>query len=102
MADFNVTVVKRTTNSIELVWSNYIHLHSGGVRFYAALAKRSNSSSEPTGKIVPGNTTTSEVMDLEAYTEYNVSVVVVNVNGTQFKTADVLVWTDEGGKYLTL
>ena len=38
-------------------------------------------------------------MGLEAYTEYNVSVVLVNVNGTQLKTADVLVWTDEGGKY---
>ena len=94
-----MTVVNRTTNSIEIVWSNSISLQSGGVRFYAALAKRSNSSSEPIGKIVPGNTTTSEIMGLEAYTEYNVSVVLVNVNGTQLKTADVLVWTDEGGKY---
>lgn len=99
MADLNVTVVKRTTSSIAIVWSNSIHPHSGGVRFYAALAKRSNSSSERIGKIVPGNTTTLEITGLEAYTEYNVSVVVVNVNGTQFKTADVLVWTDEGGKY---
>ena len=94
-----MTVVNRTTNSIEIVWSNSIHLHKGGVQFYVALAKSSNSSSYPIGKIVPGNTTTSEIMDLEAYTEYNVSVVVVNVNGTQFKAVDVLVWTDEGGEF---
>ena len=94
-----MTVVNRTTNSIEIVWSNPIHLHKGGVHFYAALAKSSTSSSDPIGKIVPGNTTTTEIMDLEAYTEYNVSVVVVNVNGTEFKTVDVLVWTDEGGGF---
>ena len=67
------------------------------MRFYVALARRSNSS-EPIGKLVPGNTTTAQIQGLAAYTEYNVSVVVVNVNGTQFKTTDVLVWTDEGGK----
>lgn len=93
----NVTVLNRTTNSIEIVWSNLIHQHSGGVRFYVALARSSNSS-EPIGKLVPGNTTTSEIMGLEAYTEYNVSVVVVNGNGTQFKTADFSVRTDEGGE----
>ena len=92
-----MTVVNRTTNSIGIVWSSLVHLQSGGVRFYVALARRSNDS-EPIGKLVPGNTTTAQIQDLAAYTEYNVSVVVVNVNGTQFKTTDVLVWTDEGGK----
>ena len=95
----NVTVVNRTTNSIEIIWSNPVHLQSGGVRFYVTLARSSNSSSEPIGKLEPGNTTKSEIKDLEAYTEYNISVVVVNVNGAQYKTADVLVWTDEGGEY---
>jgi len=92
-----VTVVNRTTNSIGIVWSSLVHVHSGGVRFYVARARRSNSS-EPNGKLVPGNTTTAEIQDLAAYTEYNVSVVVVNVNGSQFQSTDVLVWTDEGGK----
>lgn len=95
MADLNLTVVDRTTNSIEIIWNNPIH----AVRFYVALAKSSNSSSEPIGKIVPGNTTTSKITDLQAYTEYNVSVVAMNTNGTQLKTADVLVSTDEGGEY---
>jgi len=94
-----VTVVDRTTNGIEIIWNNPIHLNSGGVRFYVALARRSNSSSEPIGKIVPGNLTTSNITDLQAYTEYNISVVAVNTNGTQLKTADVLVSTDEGGEY---
>ena len=94
-----MTVANRTTKSIRIVWSNPNNLRSGGVRFYVTLARKTNSSSESFGKIVPGNTTTSEITDLDAYTEYNVSVVVVNVNGTQFKTADVLTRTDEGGEY---
>lgn len=94
-----MTVVNRTTKSIGIVWNDPINLHSGGVRFYVALARKTNSSSDSIGKIVPGNTTTSKITDLDTYTEYNVSVVVVNVNGTQFKTADVLTRTDEGGEY---
>ena len=71
---------------------------NSGVRFYVALARMANSSNVAAGKMVPTNTTTCEITGLHAYTEYTVSVVVANGNGTPFTSADVLTMTDEGGK----
>ena len=44
------------------------------------------------------NVTASEITDLEEFREYEVAVVAVNGDGTPFKSAEVLVTTDEGGK----
>ena len=38
------------------------------------------------------------ITDLTEYTEYKVSVVAVDDDGMPFKSADVLVMTDEGGE----
>jgi len=38
------------------------------------------------------------IADLDEYTEYNVSVVAVGDDGMPFKSAEVLVMTDEGGE----
>ena len=38
------------------------------------------------------------ITDLDGYTEYNVSGVAVDGDGMPFKSADVVVMTDEGGE----
>ena len=45
-----------------------------------------------------GNVTALEIKDLEGSTEYKVSVVAVNVDGTLFESEEVLVKTSEGGE----
>lgn len=81
-----------------MIWSNPGNLLSGGIRFYVARARKTNSSSVATGEVVAGNTTASEITGLDPYTEYDVGVVAVDGDGIPFKAADVLVKTDEGGE----
>ena len=99
MANWSVAVVNRTTKSIGIAWSIPTSLLNSGVRFYVTLARKNNgSSASSVGKMVPANTTTSKITDLEADTEYNVSVVVAIANGTVFKSTDVVAITEEGGE----
>ena len=44
------------------------------------------------------NVTASEITELNEYTEYKVSIAAVDGNGMPFKSAEVLVMTDEGGE----
>ena len=48
------------------------------------------------------NITAAEITELDEYTEYSVSVVAVGDDGMPFKSAEVLVMTDEGGEYSTI
>ena len=99
MANWNATVENITTKSIAISWNTPTILLNSGVRYYVPLARKTNGSSVSSiGKLVPTNATTFEITGLEAYTEYNVSVVVVSANGTVFKSADVLVMSKEGGE----
>ena len=98
LADWNVTVVSKTATGIGISWSSPTSLLIGGIRFYVALARKTNSSSEPIGEIVAENVTAAEIKDLEGFREYKVAVVAVNGDGTPFKSAEVLVTTDEGGE----
>ena len=45
-----------------------------------------------------GNVTSSQIIELDEYTEYKVTVVAVDDNGMPFKSSEVLVMTDEGGE----
>lgn len=99
LVDWNITVISKSEKSIGIIWSQPTNLISGGIRFYVAFARRINSSSEPTGEIVAQNTTESEITGLKEYVEYNVGVVVVDGDGIPFKSNEVLVTTDEGGKF---
>ena len=45
-----------------------------------------------------GNVTASEITELDVYTEYTVSAIAVDGNGMPFRSAEVLVMTDEGGE----
>ena len=98
LTDWNVTVVNKTASSIGVSWSNPASVLNGGIRFYFALARKINSSSESVSEIVAGNVTALEFKDLETFREYIVAVVAVNVDGTPFESAEVSVNTDEGGK----
>lgn len=102
MAGWSVSVVSQTARSIEISWSSPTSPINGGISFYVALAKKINSSSELIGEILAGNVTASEITELDEYTEYKVSVVAVDDNGMPFKSAEVLVMTDEGGEYSTI
>ena len=93
-----MTVVNRTTKSIGIIWNKPSNLVNGVVRFYVALARKTNGSQIFPVEIVPGNTTALEIMGLDAYTEYTIGVVAVNDDGTPFKSTDVLAMTDEGGE----
>lgn len=98
LAGWSVTVVSKSAKSIGVSWSSPTSLLNSGIRFYVALAKKANSSSEQVGEIVTENVTASEITELDEYTEYNVSVVAVDSSGMPFKSAEVLVMTDEGGE----
>ena len=95
---WSVTLVSKTAKSIGISWSSPTSLLDSGVRFYVALARKINSSSEPIGEILAENITASVITDLDTYTEYNVSIVAVDSDGIPFKSAEVLVMTDEGGE----
>ena len=95
---WSVTVVSKTAKGIGISWSSPVSLLSGGVCFYVAFATKINSSSGPIGEILAENITTSEIENLNEYTEYKVIVVAVDGDGMPFKSADVLVMTDEGGE----
>ena len=86
LTDWNVTVVNKTASSIGVSWGNPASLLNSGIRFYFALARKINSSSESVSEIVAGNVTALEFEDLEAFREYIVAVVAVNVDGTPYRS----------------
>ena len=102
MAGWSVTVANQTSRSIGISWSSPTSLVNGGIRFYVALARKINSSSESFGEILAENVTASEITELDEYTEYKVTVVAVDGNGMPFKSAEALVMTDEGGKFIKI
>ena len=102
MAGWSVTVVSQTSRSIGISWSSPTSLINGGIRFYVVLAGKINSSSESFGEILAGNVTASEITELDEYTEYKVTVVAVDGYGMPYKSAEVLVMTDEGGEFSTI
>ena len=98
LAGWSVTVLNKTARSIGISWSSPSSLLNGGICFYVAHARKTNGSSELMGEILAENITASEITDLDGYMVYAVSVVAVDGNMMPFKSADVLVMTDEGGE----
>ncbi|XP_022786238.1 uncharacterized protein LOC111326491 isoform X2 [Stylophora pistillata] len=97
LANWNLTVANKTTTSIRIMWNNPVNLFNSGESFYVAIAERvMNVSSVSNGKLLPGNTTSSEITNLEIYTEYNIYVIIVDSNGSPFKSGVVVTMTDEG------
>ena len=99
LANWNLNVANKTTTSIRIYWNNPVNELSFGISFYVAIAERMmNASSVSNGKLLPGNTTSSEITNLEIYTEYNIYVIIVDNKGTPFKSAVFVTMTDEGSK----
>ena len=92
-------MTNKTTKSIRIYWNNPVNELSSGVSFYVAIAERMmNTSSVSNGKLIPGNTTSSEITNLESYTEYSIYVIFVDSKGSPFKSAVLATKTDEGSK----
>ena len=102
MSGWSVAVVSKTARTIGISWSSPISPLNGGIHFYVALVRKINSSSESVGEVVAGNVTSAEITELDEYTEYKVSVIAVDGDGMPFKSAEVLVMTDEWGEYSTV
>ena len=98
MPGWSITVISKTAKSIGISWSSPASLPNGGIRFYVALARKVNGSSESVGEILAENTTASVITELDAYTEYSVIVLAVDGDMIPHKSAEALVMTDEGGE----
>ena len=77
------------------------HRLIGGARFFVVIAK-SSYSSVPVRKIFSPNITSAEITGLDPYTVYNVSVVVIDGNGSPFNSSVLQARTDESGEYKLL
>ena len=71
---------------------------NGGVRFFVVAANNSYSSVR-IRKLFSPNITSAEITGLDPYTVYNVSVVVINGNGSAFKSTVLQARTDKEGEY---
>ena len=91
---WNVTTGNTSRTSITVHWENLSPLIDGTVLYYIANAHDGNLSS---ATIVPGNSSTANVLGLSTYTEYQVSVVGINRHGQPYNSSNVTVRTQEGG-----
>ena len=74
------------------------HRLNGGARLFVVIAK-SSYSSVPIRKLFSPNITSTEITGLDPYTVYNVSVVVIDGNGSPFKSTVLQARTDKEGEY---
>ena len=73
------------------------HRLNGGIRFFVVTAKGSYGS-VPVEKLFSPNITSAKIRELDPYTEYNVSVVAIDGNGSPFQSTFLQARTDEGGE----
>ncbi|XP_044163640.1 MAM and LDL-receptor class A domain-containing protein 2-like [Acropora millepora] len=93
LAGWNVILVNKSGNSLHLQWMDIKYWLNGGVRFFIVAAKNSYSS-VPIRKLFSPNITSAEITGLDPYTVYNVSVVVIDGNGSPFKSTVLQARTD--------
>ena len=74
------------------------HRLNSGVRFFVVISK-SSYSNVSVRKIFPPNITSTEITELDPYTEYNLSVVAIDGNGLPFHSSVLQARTDESGEY---
>ncbi|KAK2561818.1 MAM and fibronectin type III domain-containing protein 1 [Acropora cervicornis] len=97
LAGWNVTIENKTSDSLQLRWRDINHRLNGGIRFFVVTAK-SSYGSVPVRKLFSPNITSAKIRELDPYTEYNVSVVAIDGNGSPFQSTFLQARTDEGGK----
>ncbi|XP_015775857.1 PREDICTED: MAM and LDL-receptor class A domain-containing protein 2-like isoform X3 [Acropora digitifera] len=91
---WNFTLQNETSDSLNLQWMDINHRLNGGARLFVVIAK-SSYSSVPIRKLFSPNITSAEITGLDPYTVYNVSVVVIDGNGSAFKSTVLQARTDK-------
>ena len=100
LANWSTFIDNTTTTSIQFSWQNLSPLLGQQISHYFVVLKNGYGyRSSLNGNIMSGNTTSHVLSGLSGYTEYRLSVVGVDVNGTAYNSTEVTVWTDEGGTY---
>jgi len=97
LAGWNVTIENKTSDSLQLRWMDINHRLNGSIRFFVVTAK-SSYGSVPVRKLFSPNITSAKIRELDPYTEYNVSVVAIDGNGSPFQSTFLQARTDEGGE----
>ncbi|XP_068684172.1 MAM and fibronectin type III domain-containing protein 1-like [Montipora foliosa] len=95
LAGWKIIFENRTSNSLQLRWMDINDRLNADVRFFVVIAKSSHNIA-PVRKLFSPNITSVQITDLAPYTEYNVSVVAIDTNGSPFESEFLLAMTDEG------
>ena len=98
IANWSVSIVNTTKNSITIQWPNLSPILNEQVLHYFGLIKTTNGSILNC-HIMPANSTSVSFTGLLPYRQYRLSVVGVGVNGTgqAYSSSEVTAWTEEGG-----
>ena len=80
-------------------WGNVTTDPSTQVDYFIALAKEVSGSNR-TYKIISSAERSSRIEGLKKFTEYNVTVIAVDLQGIPCRSAELIRWTDESGKQI--
>ena len=97
MIGWKIIFESKTSNSLQFRWMDINNRLNANVRFFVVIAKSSHNS-VPVRKLFSPNVTSVQITDLAPYTEYNVSVVAIDTNGSPFESEFLLAMTDEEGE----
>ncbi|XP_068681521.1 MAM and LDL-receptor class A domain-containing protein 2-like isoform X3 [Montipora foliosa] len=95
IAGWKIIFENRTSKSLQFRWMDINNRLNADVRFYVVIAESSHNS-VPVRKLFSPNITSIQITDLAPYTEYNVSVVAIDADGSPFVSEFLLAMTDEG------
>ena len=94
---WNVSVFNKSLDSLMVEWGNVTTDLSTQVDYFIALL---NESSGRGGKykILSSVARSWRIEGLNKFTEYNVTVIAVDLQGIPCRSAELVRWTDESGK----
>ena len=98
LGNWSVSIGNTTTTSIRVSWQNLTPLLGRRIPHYVVLIKSTNGSIL-NGNIVPEDTTSDAFHGLSPFTEYQLSVVGSDDQGSAYKSNEVSSRTDEGGTF---
>ena len=96
---WNVSVFNTSSVSLMVEWGNVTTDPSTQVDYFIALAKEI-SGSEGKHKIIPSEERSWRIEGLKKFTEYNVTVIAVDVRGIPCKSVGMIRRTDESGEWV--
>ena len=96
MDGWNVTVLNISKSSITFQWPKLVL--GNQVRAYVAIVETTDGK-EIAGDIVYPNVTSITIGGLKGGTEYRLFVAVVDALGQPHRSSELLMFTEEGGKF---